>query len=69
MKKNGFQNIYEKHDQFNALVRRMSALPFAPKEPIDEAFKIFKNRTEEIKDREIKECLKDIKLLGKKYIK
>ena len=65
VKKNGFQNIYEKHDQFNALVRRMSALPFAPKEALDEAFKIFKNRTEEIKDREIKEfCYELIEYLA-----
>ena len=35
-KKNGFQVINEKDDQFNALIRRMSALPFAPKETLDE---------------------------------
>ena len=51
-KKNGFQVIYEKDDQFNALIRRMSALPFAPKETLDEAFKIFEKRAAEVNDDE-----------------
>ena len=53
VKKNGFQVVYEKDDNFNAIIRRMSALPFAPKKDLDEAFKIFETRAEAMKDDEL----------------
>ena len=42
--------MYEEDNNFNALIRRISALPFATKKDLDEAFKIFETRAEAIKD-------------------
>ena len=44
--------IYEEDDKFNALFRRMSGIPFAPKETLNEAFNIFEKRATEVKDEE-----------------
>ena len=60
VQKKGFQTIYEKNDQFQAVIRRMSALPFAPKDELDEAFKIFEKRTESLEDEELEKFCKDM---------
>ena len=60
VQKKGFQTIYEKNDKFNAVIRRMSALPFAPKDDLDEAFKIFDKRTESLEDEELEKFCKDM---------
>ena len=44
VKKSGFQVLYEKDHGFNALVRRISALPFTKHEDLDKAFAVFKAR-------------------------
>ena len=53
VKKNGLQITYEKDDQFNALIRRMSALPFCPKSDLDKAFEIFEKRSREMEDEDL----------------
>ena len=60
VQKKGFQTIYEKNDKFNAVIRRMSALSFAPKDDLDEAFKIFDKRTESLEDEELEKFCKDM---------
>ena len=60
VQKKGFQTIYEKNDKFNAVIRRMSALPFAPKNDLDAAFEIFEKRTESLDDDELEKFCKDM---------
>ena len=48
MKKAGHQVDYEKDDQFSALVRRISALPFTKPDSMDEAFAKFRQRADKL---------------------
>ena len=51
----GFQVCYEKDDQFNALMRRCSSLPFVKKDHLDEAFEIFNKRAQDLDDQDLRE--------------
>ena len=42
---------YEKNDDFNALVRRISALPFSKPDDLDEVFALFKVRANKLDDK------------------
>ena len=44
MKKAGHQVDYDKDDDFSALVRRISALPFTKPADLDEAFEKYRER-------------------------
>ena len=55
MKKGHHQVAYEKDDDFNALVRRISALPFTKPETLDEAFAKFRTRADKLEDLKLKE--------------
>ena len=48
MKKAGLQVEYDKHDDFNALVRRISALPFTKPADLDEAFEKYRQRAKKL---------------------
>ena len=54
VKKSGFQTAYEKDDKFNAVVRRISALPFIKPCDLEEAFGKFGERAENLEDEEVK---------------
>ena len=51
VKKSGHQVAYDQDDSFNALVRRISALPFTKHEDMDEAFALFKVRTDKLEPK------------------
>ena len=55
VKKSGHQVAYDQDDSFNALVRRISALPFTKPEDMDKAFAHFKARADKLDDPELKE--------------
>ena len=54
MKKSGYQNAYENDNKFNAVVRRISALPFIKPCDLEEAFSIFTERAESLEDEDLK---------------
>ena len=54
VKKSGHQVAYYQDDAFNALVRRISALPFTRTEDMDKAFALFKARADKL-EPELKE--------------
>ena len=54
VKKSGFQTVYEKDDKFNAVVRRISALPFIKPCDLEEAFMKFNERAENLEDDEVR---------------
>ena len=60
VKSNGFQVVYDKNDKFSAIIRRMSALPFTPKNDLDKAFEIFNTRTEALEEEDLKLFCKEI---------
>ena len=51
MKKAGHQQDYEKDDDFNALIRRISALPFTKPVDLDEAFIKFRQRADKLEKK------------------
>ena len=51
MKKHGFHVAYEKNDDFNALVRRISALPFTKPEDLDAALATFNERADKLDEK------------------
>ena len=51
MKKAGHQQDYEKDDDFNALIRRISALPFTKPVDLDEAFTKFRQRADKLEKK------------------
>ena len=51
VKKSGHQVAYDQDDSFNALVRRLSALPFTKHEDMDEAFALFKLRADKLEPK------------------
>ena len=60
VKKGHHQVSYEKDDDFNALVRRISALPFTKPETLDEAFAKFRARADKLEDSKLKEFSHDL---------
>ena len=55
VKKGGHQVSYEKDDEFNALVRRIYALPFIKPETLDEAFNKFEVKTNKLDNLKLKD--------------
>ena len=51
MKKHVFYVAYEKNDDFNALVRRISALPFTKPEDLDAALATFNERADKLDEK------------------
>ena len=51
VKKSGHQVAYDQDDSLNALVRRLSALPFTKHEDMDEAFALFKLRADKLEPK------------------
>ena len=51
MKKAGHQQDYEKDDDFNALIRRISELPFTKPVDLDEAFTKFRQRADKLEKK------------------
>ena len=60
IKKAGLQVVYEKHDAFNALMRRCSSLPFIRKSDLDRAFNIFNKRADELEDTDLVKFSKEL---------
>ena len=56
----GLQIVYEKNNAFNALVRRISALPFCKPEDLDQAFRIFQSRSDKIDGSKIQSFCKEL---------
>ena len=54
MKKSGYQNAYDNDNKFNAVVRRISALPFIKPCDLEEAFSKFIERAENLEDEDLK---------------
>ena len=54
MKKSGYQNAYDNDNKFNAVVRRISALPFIKPCDLEEAFSKFIERAESLEDEDLK---------------
>ena len=53
-KKSGFQTAYDNDDKFNAVVRRISAMPFVKPCDLEEAFLKFVERAENLEDEDVK---------------
>ena len=53
MKKAGLQIDYDQDDKFNAVVRRISSLPFVKPSDLDEAFEIFHRRANNLENEEL----------------
>lgn len=51
MKKAGHQQDYDNDDDFNALIRRISALPFTKPEDLDDAFAKFRARADKLEKK------------------
>ena len=60
VKSSGLHISYEKNDEFNALIRRCSSLPFVGKEKLDEAFQIITERAEALNDKNLKDFSQDL---------
>ena len=54
VKKSGFQTAYDNDDKFNAVVRRISAMPFVKPCDLEEAFLKFVERAENLEDEDVK---------------
>ena len=54
-KKTNLQVEYEKNDEFNALIRRLSSLPFVKPEDLNDAFEIFRKRAANLKSDKVQE--------------
>ena len=55
VKKTHLQVEYEKNYEFNALIRRLSSLPFVKPEDLNEAFEIFRKRALNLKSEKVQE--------------
>ena len=55
VKKTNLQVEYEKNDEFNALIRRLSSLPFVKPEDLNDAFEIFRKRAANLKSDKVQE--------------
>jgi hypothetical protein len=55
VKKAGLQTDYDQDDKFNAVVRRISSLPFVKPSDLDEAFEIFNRRANNLEHEELKD--------------
>ena len=51
MKKAGHQQDYNNDDDFNALIRRISALPFTKPADLDESFTKFRGREDKLEKK------------------
>ena len=54
VKKSGYQKAYDNDNKFNAVVRRISALPFIKPCDLEEAFSKFTERAESLEDEDLK---------------
>ena len=54
VKKSGYQTAYDNDDKFNAVVRRISSLPFVKPCDLEEAFEKFVERAENLEDAHVK---------------
>ena len=53
VKKSGYQTAYDNDDKFNAVVRRISSLPFVKPSDLEEAFEKFVERAENLEDADV----------------
>ena len=54
VKKSGYQTAYDNDDKFNAVVRKISSLPFVKPCDLEEAFEKFVERAENLEDADVK---------------